>query len=398
MNKDILLHQLTIAQRPTARDSSHCPLETGDAIDNYQVADALGQGRLSTVWACYHHADDPLAPPPIAIKVYREGHHHSSFYENEVKILNLIYEYYAANDTWPPHIIEYLGTFAHVQISHDLRPHIYPCITMKNSGDSLSTLIKFCKAKYDSGIPVPIVKKIMSQLLTGISHIHKCGVIHTDIKPSNILLNTKINEFSGTDFYISVADFGSSSTADEIFSRHVGTTEYIAPELLVGLPFGPPADVWSACVTCFELITGDNLFDVYDEGMNTYGDDVDGEAMDELIVISADDSSGNEDDIDEEKIIYRHLLLMVKILGYPCADFADNARTYFNVRGRLKNNPDVAPICISDFLMNNYQMTHNECEAIEKFLLCGLKYEADKRADAEGLMKHNWVSSCNFQL
>jgi serine/threonine protein kinase len=390
-DKDSSFHrQMAIAQRSRPRESSHWQGAGGDIIGDYQVDSELGRGRLSIVWAAVRGCCEGGS---VAIKVYREDN--MRFYSNETMIFNRIYRYYAALDVWPPHVIEYLGTFAHVCITPDLRPHIYPCLVFKNGGDSLNTLIKFCKAKHDCGIPLPVVKKIMSQLLKGLSYVHNCGVIHTDIKPSNILLNTKIDLFSCADFCISIADFGSSST-DEIFSRNVGTTEYIAPELLIDLPFGTPADVWSACATCFELITGDYLFDVYDECMVTYGDDVDGEATDGLSN-SADtdtsDSSGHEANIDAEKIIYRHLLLMTKLLGYPSKEFTEAGRAHYNIRGRLRNNPEIEPICITNFLMSNYQMTRDDCQEIERFLLRGLKYNANERADAHGLMQDQWLTS-----
>lgn len=451
-----LSHQLTTVSLRPPTSSSHCRLEKGDIVGNYQIGAPLGKGRFATVWSAQKQTDGNC----IAIKIYRMGGENVRYYANEVKILNRLLEFSLKTQTIPRNIVGYLGTFAHIAIDHDKSPRIHPCVLFNMEGDSLSKLVKFCKRQYGNGIPIPVVKKIMREVLTGLVYLHQCNIIHTDIKPSNILLNKKVEDLDESGLTISLADLGSSTFADDIFSETVGTTQYIAPELIIEMPFGTPMDIWASFAMCYELITGDLLFDVYGECDITYGEDVDGEAMEGLespietdpaatewlpcdgtqctescnetpceIEISggmtyhewvnsqsidpdvigfhtdyiekrlqkipalstSSDSSGSEDDLDQEKLNYRHLLLIAKVIGNPPNEFARNARTYYNRRDRLKNNPDVSPTTISELLFSNYEMDPEECKKIEDFLLQGLKYLPEERITAEQALQHPFL-------
>ena len=312
------LELLSRQLQTSATKSSHCRFTRGDIIGNYEVGEYLGKGRFSTVWS----AKNKLNGSEVAIKVYRVGSDNESYYANEVRILNKIFEYSLLIQQNPTNLIGYMGTIAHVNIDIDRIPNIHPCVLFNLAGDTVSKLVKFCDRNYGKGLPIVAVKKIMRDVLKGLAYLHKCGIIHTDIKPSNLLLSGKVETLDVNGLEVSIGDLGSSTFADDLFSEHVGTVQYIAPELIVEMPYTYAIDIWATFVTCFELITGDLLFDVYDECEITYGEDIDTidkfsstESTDHTEITdhsnhtdhtdrTESDSSGSEDE-DTEQTNYR---------------------------------------------------------------------------------------------
>jgi serine/threonine protein kinase len=386
--------------------------DEGDPIGQFIAGPTLGSGRFATVWRASEGkvgGSHLGVPGAVAIKVYRSGRSNQEYWRNEVKILNFLTEKSAMAGIVAPNIISYYGAFAVVSFDDLLEPNIHPCIVFGLGGDSVSRLLKHCRREYSAGVPVQCARKIIRDTLRGLKYIHSAGIIHTDIKPSNLLLDRAIADIN-SEFNVLIADFGSSTPADNLFSHHVGTDLYLAPELILERSYTSAVDIWATFVTAFELITGDPLFDVFAESEIRYGDDVDKEALDGIesqsdsdsapqLVDARDDSiqptgmdmSGDSSSDNPEQIAliaYRSLLLMEKVLGAPSRAFTKTARTYYNARGKLKNNPAINHITISDLLLQNYDMSHIECKALETFLLHGLKYNPDERisaADAEAL-------------
>lgn len=103
----------------------------------------------------------------------------------------------------------------------------------------------------------------------GLSYLHeKCRdcIIHCDIKPDNILLDS--------DFNPKVADFGLAKLMGREFSRVLttmrGTRGYLAPEWISGEAITPKADVFSYGMLLFEVISGKRNRDLLDDGTDDY--------------------------------------------------------------------------------------------------------------------------------
>ncbi|XAR62250.1 Cyclin-dependent kinase [Bertholletia excelsa] len=99
----------------------------------------------------------------------------------------------------------------------------------------------------------PQVKCYMQQLLSGLQHCHERGILHRDIKGSNLLIDK-----SGM---LKIGDFGLANYFDPMRKRHltsrVVTLWYRAPELLLGASeYGVGIDLWSAGCLMAEMFTG----------------------------------------------------------------------------------------------------------------------------------------------
>ncbi|KAB2603482.1 serine/threonine-protein kinase [Pyrus ussuriensis x Pyrus communis] len=103
------------------------------------------------------------------------------------------------------------------------------------------------------GLTEPQVKCYMHQLLSGLQHCHERGIIHRDIKGSNLLLDKsgmlKIADFGLANYYV--------QNPKRSLTNRVVTLWYRAPELLLGsTDYGVGIDLWSAGCVLAEMFTG----------------------------------------------------------------------------------------------------------------------------------------------
>lgn len=101
-----------------------------------------------------------------------------------------------------------------------------------------------------------VVSAVAGQMLTGLAVLHEAHVVHRDIKPGNVLVNSKGE--------VKFADFNTSrvmrDSMDNAFS-FTGSAVYMAPERLTGeRGHSYASDLWSAGVTLYELVSGQNPF------------------------------------------------------------------------------------------------------------------------------------------
>jgi len=110
-----------------------------------------------------------------------------------------------------------------------------------------------------------VLKKLLNDVLNGLSYLHKNGIIHRDIKPANILIKETIDGPVAK-----ITDFGISKISDSINSNSssalIVSIPYMAPEQLNVKKYGVNEkisynlDLWSLGVTTYEIITGKVLF------------------------------------------------------------------------------------------------------------------------------------------
>ncbi|KAG5536771.1 hypothetical protein RHGRI_024261 [Rhododendron griersonianum] len=89
-----------------------------------------------------------------------------------------------------------------------------------------------------------------AEIVAAVSHLHKCGIVHRDLKPENILMDT--------DGHVLLTDFGLAKEIDESSRSNsmCGTTEYMAPEILLSKGHNKDADWWSVGILLFEMLSG----------------------------------------------------------------------------------------------------------------------------------------------
>merc|ERR1719153_610768 len=99
-------------------------------------------------------------------------------------------------------------------------------------------------------IPEKILGKIMISVLRGLCYLRdKHSIIHRDVKPSNILLNTRGE--------IKICDFGvSGQLIDSMANSFVGTRSYMSPERLQGSQYSVASDLWSLGLSLLEMALG----------------------------------------------------------------------------------------------------------------------------------------------
>ncbi|XP_042607922.1 serine/threonine-protein kinase 17A [Cyprinus carpio] len=114
-----------------------------------------------------------------------------------------------------------------------------------------------CVADRDEAFKEEDVKRLMKQILEGVSFLHRNNVVHLDLKPQNILLTSESPLGD-----IKVVDFGLSrlvSSGQEI-REIMGTPEYVAPEILNYEPISTATDMWSIGVLAYVMLTGISPF------------------------------------------------------------------------------------------------------------------------------------------
>jgi serine/threonine-protein kinase len=245
-----LLQQLKSDGNPTSThaglDAATRPEEIRDPSEfrlllppHLNLLRLLGRGGMGLVWL----ARDEVLRRQVAVKVLRPDR---SDLQNRKRFLK---EAQAAARIRHPNVVA-----VHTAESPD---EGLPYLVMDYvAGNSLRERI----AQSGSVAPDEAVS-ILIQACRGLEHAHACGLVHRDIKPGNILLQTD-NEDSSRTPRAFVVDFGlvrvtDSETASTAGDLVAGTPAYMSPEqILTPENVGVSSDVYSLGVTLYEMLTG----------------------------------------------------------------------------------------------------------------------------------------------
>jgi serine/threonine protein kinase len=113
------------------------------------------------------------------------------------------------------------------------------------------------------GFTLSEIQSIAMQLLEATEYMHEQGIIHSDIKPANIMLE---NDRATTNniHKIRIIDFGTSVRVHVNYTTLITSPPYKSPEALIGKDRGSfPVDLWSIGCVLYELYTRQQLFDIY---------------------------------------------------------------------------------------------------------------------------------------
>ncbi|MDL4772199.1 MULTISPECIES: serine/threonine-protein kinase [Thermomonosporaceae] len=205
-------------------------MSTGWVIDGrFTMLDRIGAGGSSRVWRAYDHAEARYC----AAKLVRRRGPTSMLRAVRERALRLAH----------PHVLTPYASCAadeDVLLAMDLV-----------RGGSLETLLG------DYGrLPPAYAVEVLDQLLAALSHIHRAGVVHRDVKPANLLLEPSpvgAPHVRLADFGIALGDDGVRLTTTGFT---VGTPGYLAPEVLEWNRPGPRQDLYAAGMVCWRMLTG----------------------------------------------------------------------------------------------------------------------------------------------
>ncbi|KAH0827660.1 hypothetical protein AYO21_07806 [Fonsecaea monophora] len=201
----------------------------------YEVVDLLGKGSFGQVVRCVDHKTGIL----VAVKIIRNKKRFHQQALVEVNILQKLKE-------WDPHKKHSVVNFDQ---SFYFRGHL--CISTDLLG---MNLYEFIKAHDFRGFSLKLIRRFTKQLLQCLVLLQHHKVIHCDLKPENILLAHPVHS------EIKVIDFGSSCFEHEKVYTYIQSRFYRSPEVILGMSYGMPIDMWSVGCILAELYTGYPIF------------------------------------------------------------------------------------------------------------------------------------------
>ena len=205
-------------------------------LGRYEVLGELGQGAMGIVYK----ARDPLIDRVVAIKTINLG---LALDEKE----------------------EYEGRFyqeakAAGRLNH---PNIVTIYDVGKSGDVAYIAMEFLQGRElrdimndDGLLPVDQVLDIVAQVAQGLAYAHEHGIVHRDVKPSNIMVVR--------DGHAKITDFGIARMASSAVRTQtgmvLGSPKYMSPEQVMGKEIDQRSDIFSLGVMLYEMLTGQAPF------------------------------------------------------------------------------------------------------------------------------------------
>eukprot|EP00268_Persea_americana_P021616 TRINITY_DN2154_c2_g4_i1.p1 TRINITY_DN2154_c2_g4~~TRINITY_DN2154_c2_g4_i1.p1 ORF type:complete len:441 (-),score=85.40 TRINITY_DN2154_c2_g4_i1:336-1658(-) len=399
------------------RKGGYHAVRPGDpfAGGRYIAQRKLGWGHYSTVWLAF----DTRSSRFVALKIQKSSAEFAEAALHEIEFLTAVAKGDPSNSKC---VIRLLDHFKHAGPNGQ---HI--CLVFEFLGDSLLRLIKYNRYK---GIELSKVREICGWILMALEYLHKeLHIIHTDLKPENVLLISTINpakdpvrsEFSpilerpegnpnvgvvanvneknlwrkakravakiserrqsmegislqgrsleGIDVRCKVVDFGNACWVDKQLMDAIQTRQYRAPEVILGAGYSFSADMWSFACVAFELATGDMLFVP---------------------------KTGKGFDEDED-----HLALMMELLGKIPRKIAiggSRSKDLFDRHGDLKRIRRLKYWPLDRLLVEKYKFSETDACEFSEFLLPILDFAPEKRPTAAQCSQHPWLKSRSAKL
>lgn len=279
LNKIWNNHDNTTPAAPTSKSfqtdkDGHYIFQMDDCFgpngNQFKSLQLLGQGTFGKVLKCL----DTYTNQFVAVKIIRSIDRYREAAKTELRILSTILQ----NDP--------TGQFQCLLLKDyfDYKDHI--CLVTNLYGKSV---YDFMCSNGIARFPGSHIQAIARQLIRSTCFLHDLGIIHTDLKPENILLcDESFNEYQlPPDIVetlstrrklasnngmrkilknpeIKIIDFGSAIFVNEYHPPVISTRHYRAPEIVLGLGWSYPCDIWSIACILIELVLGESLYPIHE--------------------------------------------------------------------------------------------------------------------------------------
>ncbi len=215
-----------------------------EKLGKYDIKEQVGRGSMGIVY----RGHDPFSDRDVAVKVALSDSLNDS--ESGERYRKMFFnEAHTAGTLKHPNIVEILD--AGVEESED-GDHCYIVMELVENGDTLKS---HCHAK--NLLPLELVVEITFKCAKALDYAHRNGVIHRDIKPTNILI-TKDRDVKIADF--SIAHLITTDTTNTMPMGFVGSPRYMSPEQVQEDVITNQTDLFSLGIVMYELLTGKHPF------------------------------------------------------------------------------------------------------------------------------------------
>ncbi|KAI7902163.1 kinase-like domain-containing protein [Cokeromyces recurvatus] len=397
------------------RKGGYHPVSIGDRFDDgrYIVVRKLGWGHFSTVWL----ALDTLTNNHVALKIVKSANRYTESALEEIKLLECVKKTNSESKGYR-HVAQLLTHFWHYG------PYgKHACMTFEVLGESLLSLMKRYNYK---GIPSHIVKRISKQVLEGLDYLHReCGIVHTDLKPENVLVwipnieeylksetaeTLKISPSAQNQPWLTNAEANGltksqkkrlkkkkaktlANTQKIMLEEKKNSMEEIENKLgnlkiLTKQPIGPKVIPSSTLDITSILTEKENAFDniivkIADLGNACW---IDGEYTHFLF----DPRAGSKYNKDDDHLA--QMLELMRTVPKIITSGGELSREFFDRSGKLRHIKRLRYRRLRDVLHDTFLMPPEEADAVSAFLLPMLELDMAKRASASQMLKSPWLS------
>ncbi|ELT89061.1 hypothetical protein CAPTEDRAFT_159953 [Capitella teleta] len=203
-------------------------------MENFQKIEKIGEGTYGVVYK----AKDKLTGGIVALKKIRLDTESEGVPSTAIREISLLKE---------------LDHPAIVRLFDVVHTELKLYLVFEFLNQDLKRYMENCSV---TGLPGPLIKSYLHQLLSGIAFCHVHRILHRDLKPQNLLIDSRGN--------IKLADFGLARAFGvpvRSYTHEVVTLWYRAPEILLGSQYySTPVDVWSIACIFAEMVTRKALF------------------------------------------------------------------------------------------------------------------------------------------